>query len=598
MVVCPNCQTENRSGAKFCRSCAARLPETSPATRPLDDETVSETITLRLPDSASSASSPAHPPRRTDTKPLALAPGLIRRPVGAIFGDAFLYKSLTFSDETQSHYLVTQLAAPEQDLSQRVLFCPNPNCGAFFPPRQDVPEKFCTDCGAVLELYSQDLLIIETLQPASETLLQIAHKGLSHGSVRAPLMAFEEYLAGQVHYCLVMPPYGLLEAHPESRQVLVWGEQLARGLEYLHANGIWFGGRIDRACFGLVERRVVWANLASADLYPEGAVSDRLPDLRALANQIFYWMTGKTQYERTAALLPAVNQVFERALGSPGFSSGSEFASALEHLLQETAAPQAVDYRLGRRTHVGMVRNLNEDSIFTAEVNRIQQSTSQPVGVYVVADGMGGHAAGEMASGAIVNAIAQKSLSDLLPMQEAQNQGVDCSHWLRQAVEAANKAVYDLRRVTGTDMGSTLVAAVLDGDKAHIAHVGDSRIYFLNSQGIRQLTTDHSLVERLIATNQITREEARHHPQRNVVYRTVGDKAKVEVEMSVLTLQPGDFLLLCSDGLSGMVDDLQMHKIVMDAVSPQTACDALIAAANAAGGEDNISVVIVGIVRA
>jgi serine/threonine protein phosphatase PrpC len=165
-------------------------------------------------------------------------------------------------------------------------------------------------------------------------------------------------------------------------------------------------------------------------------------------------------------------------------------------------------------------------------------------------------------------------------------------------VEMANRKVFELRKSAGTDMGSTLVSAVLDGSRAYVAHVGDSRAYLINSQGIRQITTDHSLVERLIATNQITREEARHHPQRNVIYRTIGDKLKLEVDLSVHNLKVGDRLLLCSDGLSGMVDDPMIYQIVQGAASPQAACDALINAANAAGGEDNITAIIVEVTQA
>jgi protein phosphatase len=132
---------------------------------------------------------------------------------------------------------------------------------------------------------------------------------------------------------------------------------------------------------------------------------------------------------------------------------------------------------------------------------------------------------------------------------------------------------------------------------AYIAHVGDSRAYRISAQGIQRLTLDHSLVERLIATHQITREEARFHPQRNVIYRTIGDKSKIEVEVSANLLDPGDYLLLCSDGLSGMLDDQTILKRVLEASDPQAACDALVAAANAAGGDDNISVVLVQVVQ-
>ena len=146
-------------------------------------------------------------------------------------------------------------------------------------------------------------------------------------------------------------------------------------------------------------------------------------------------------------------------------------------------------------------------------------------------------------------------------------------------------------------MGSTLVIALMEGTKAFISNVGDSRAYRINARGIQQLTTDHSLVQRLIATNQITPAEARHHPQRNVVYRTVGDKPKVEIDINQFNFAIGDRLLICSDGLSGMVEDHYLQQIVMGASSPQAAVDALIEAANEAGGEDNITAILVELVK-
>lgn len=599
MVICPNCQTENRSGAKFCKNCAVMLPESPAQTRPLDDGNPrKDRATVRL----NSEPLPRNPgvPERTNTRPLPASPPLTNRPAGAIFGDAFLYLGLVFSDDQRNHYLVTQLAVPEH---LRILVCSNPACGAIFPPREGDPERFCTDCGKALGVGGQSLLLVETLTPVLENVKRVVAQGLSHGNVRAPLAAFDEFVAGARRHCLVMPEVSVLGGHPEARQALRWGIELARGMDYLHANGIAFNGSLDETCFALVDERAVWANFAGCVMYPGGYVADdvrriHVADTRALASQVFYWLTGKRQYEHDPNLVPAIDKVFEQALGANGFASGDELMHALEQAVESAVASQVVDFRLGRRTDVGMVRNLNEDSILTLEIGRIQQSFSQPLGVYVVADGMGGHAAGEVASGAIVNNIAQKAVLELMPAQITQGAGQDRSEWLRQAVESANKQVFDLRKSAGTDMGSTLVSVVLEGSKAYVAHVGDSRVYLINAQGIRQLTTDHSLVERLIATKQITREEARHHPQRNVVYRTIGDKSKVDVDVSVQTLSPGDHLMLCSDGLCGMVEDETIRRIVMHADAPQSACDSLIDAANAAGGEDNISVIIVKLVQA
>ena len=142
-------------------------------------------------------------------------------------------------------------------------------------------------------------------------------------------------------------------------------------------------------------------------------------------------------------------------------------------------------------------------------------------------------------------------------------------------------------------MGTTVVAVLIESDQACIAHVGDSRAYRINGAGIEQLTVDHSLVESLVAANQISREEARTHPQANVIYRTVGDNPHVVVDLKRITLAPGDFLLLCSDGLSGMLTDEMIREIILGASSPQAACDALVEAANRAGGEDNCTVILI-----
>lgn len=532
---------------------------------------------------------------RTNTKPLPPSQAFIRRPDRAIFGDAFLANSLVFDDENQKIYLVSQLRVTNE---LRILECPNPACGAFFPPRSDGPEKFCTDCGTPLSPSLQELVLVEKRTPVPENVATIIQRGLSHGSIRAPLSSFEEFLGGMTRYCQVMPQVAGLEGQPDTQQVLEWAVQLARGLDYLHDNGIYFEGMLDTRSLGLVGNRAVWANFSDSKIDPDGYVSERKADVRAFISLVYSLLTNRQSYEFDPKLPAGINQVFEQAFSEPGYENSLVFAAALEGFSEKPVPSAAIDYEIGKRTDVGMIRSLNEDSILTIEITRIQQSVSQPLGVFVVADGMGGHAAGEIASGAIVNAIAQQSAAELLPGQIAQGSNQDRSSWLRSAVENANKKVFEMRKSAGTDMGSTLVSAVLDGQTAYLTHIGDSRAYLVTEHEIRQLTTDHSLVERLIATKQITRAEARHHPQRNVIYRTVGDKAQVDLEVLVEQLQVGFYLLLCSDGMSGMVEDQAMHRIIMEAPSPQKACDALIEAANAAGGEDNISVIVVKITQA
>lgn len=600
MVVCPKCQTQNRPGARFCMNCATPL---SVATRPLDEALVAGLVSEKNNPAGRSgnpaASTPLNGPATgqgpsSETHPLDTSQPFAHRPTGAVFGERFLLQSLLYSDERQNRYLVSQLNLP---LDQQVRACPNPACGAIFSPAHCNPEKFCTDCGTPLGPPLDVLVIWETATPPPANLRLLVEKCLTHSAIRPPLAFFEEQLGGVTYHALVLPNIPPLEHRPEPQQALGWAVSIAAALDYLHANGVTFNGRIDPSCFGLTESRAVWTNFAACAIYADGLVPDRQPDLRALTGLIFNWVTGRAQYEPVPGLPPALHQFFELGLTGSGFSTALELSQALEAALLKVEQSQPVDFEIGRRTSTGMVRNLNEDSLMALEFNRLLQSVSQPLGVFVVADGMGGHAAGEIASGAIVNAIASKALAELLPRQVAQTESLDCERWLRRAVEYANQAVYDLRKSAGTDMGSTMVAAVIEGNTAYVTHVGDSRVYLVNSQGIRQITVDHSLVERLIATNQITREEARHHPQRNVIYRTIGDKAKVDLEVGVHLLKPGEQLMLCSDGMSGMVDDQAMYRIIKASASPQQACDELVAAANRAGGEDNISVILVKLIQ-
>jgi protein phosphatase len=272
-------------------------------------------------------------------------------------------------------------------------------------------------------------------------------------------------------------------------------------------------------------------------------------------------------------------------------------AEAFREAVAAIRRPTTLRLRVGRHTDVGMVRDLNEDSLLALDMDRIHRSISRPIGLYVVADGMGGHSAGDVASGLAINTMADQMVTHLLVPQltgEIDAATFDAQRWLADAVQATNLAVFTHRRSASTDMGTTLVAALLVGDTAYIANVGDSRAYLITQDDdIRRITIDHSLVERLVAIGQIKPDEARSHPQRNVIYRTIGDKEEADVDFFAQQLNPGDSLLLCSDGLSGKVEDDEMQRLVSRSQSPQEACELLVQAANDHGGDDNITVIIV-----
>ncbi len=245
---------------------------------------------------------------------------------------------------------------------------------------------------------------------------------------------------------------------------------------------------------------------------------------------------------------------------------------------------------VGVCTDVGRRRALNEDSYLALDLGRGNQGGPA---LYVVADGMGGYDAGEVASGLAVQIVAELAREAIASSVKPGDDGEQARLWLRHWVGEANRAVHEARQAASSEMGTTLVAALVMGATATIANVGDSRCYHVGPHGIKRVTVDHSLVERLVSAGQITRAEADGHPQRNVIYRAIGDRAEVEVDLYEQALAAGEALLLCSDGLCGMVPDERIYAIWTSAATPQQACDRLVAAANEAGGEDNITVVVV-----
>lgn len=260
---------------------------------------------------------------------------------------------------------------------------------------------------------------------------------------------------------------------------------------------------------------------------------------------------------------------------------------------EELCHPDSVTLVIGHRTHVGQARALNEDSLLTLDVVPVFRSITVPLGLVAVADGMGGHQAGDVASRLAIQAIAERAMSEVLHPAIAGEALPDLHRWLRATVLAANRAVYNQRKAAGTDMGTTLVTAIVVGDMATIANVGDSRAYLLKQDEVVQITTDHSLVERLVATGQIQPQEAINHPQRHIIYRVIGDIPWVEADLFDQRLSPGQSLLLCSDGLPTMLSDGQIWQIWRSSASTQEACDRLVEAANRAGGQDNVTAVMV-----
>jgi protein phosphatase len=249
--------------------------------------------------------------------------------------------------------------------------------------------------------------------------------------------------------------------------------------------------------------------------------------------------------------------------------------------------------QIGHLSDVGLVRPHNEDASLVVESVFEGDQSPETLGLFIVADGMGGHHAGEVASALAARHVAGYLLREVyLPyLQQSAHQAdqLPLTEALQQAVEAANQAVHD--QVPGS--GTTLTCALVINTRVYLAHVGDSRAYLYYNQELKQITRDHSYVDKLVELGQISAEAAALHPQRNVLYRAVGQGDQLEIDIHLLDLPGGGRLLLCSDGLWGMLSDDVIQAVLASARSPQDACQELIAAANEAGGRDNITVIVI-----
>ena len=229
----------------------------------------------------------------------------------------------------------------------------------------------------------------------------------------------------------------------------------------------------------------------------------------------------------------------------------------------------------------GKRRQLNQDVVYSSEL---------PVGnlpnLFIIADGMGGHKAGDFASRFAVDTICR---------EVEHSAGRSPEEILQSAINVANAGIFELsndnRDLEG--MGTTVVAAVVYGDCLKVGNVGDSRLYIVNGKNIRQITTDHSLVEEMIRMGGLDRESARTHPNKNIITRAVGVTSAVAADFYEVRLQEGDIILLCSDGLSNMLEDEEIRMIVNAQRDIMEKAEALVRAANQNGGRDNISLILI-----
>lgn len=228
------------------------------------------------------------------------------------------------------------------------------------------------------------------------------------------------------------------------------------------------------------------------------------------------------------------------------------------------------------RSDIGLVRETNEDSYAFV-----------PPNLFVVADGMGGHAAGEIASNLAVKTVTEYVAQNIYSLKP--------DIVLEQAITEANKIIYEMAYSNGqyAGMGTTVSAAYVDAENIYWGHVGDSRIYLLRDNELCQLTSDHSLVWELVQSGKITPDEALFHPQRNMLTRAVGTSSNISVDTGIANWTAGNKILLCTDGLTNMISELGICKLLTHSPLDSSIMDTLIEDAKQAGGLDNITAILV-----
>jgi PPM family protein phosphatase len=365
------------------------------------------------------------------------------------------------------------------------------------------------------------------------------------------------------------------EASPLTNgRILQIAQRVAGTLAFLHVNGVQVGP-IERANILIGADNTI--RLFDLDIrgvadqpVPDGARSD---ELRAVGEMLRRYCN--VEAEALAQFLSAV--------ADGEYPSPAAFGRAIESrfdAFEGLSYPRAV----GAMSDVGLSRQLNEDNWGWRKLS--PRST-----LFVVADGMGGHDSGEVASD-----LAVRTICKVAHQLEAQRPSMpdEGRKMLGEAFQTANNTIKGEAESRGTDMGTTLVSMLVVDDKlALVANVGDSRAYMLRDGALHQITEDHSLVAKYVQTGKITREDARTHPHSNILLRTVGTERDVDIDITAVDIRPGDKVLLCSDGLWGDVEDRDMLSILTTYDDPRLAARELVRASHSGGGKDNVTLLIV-----
>jgi serine/threonine protein phosphatase PrpC len=607
------------------------------------------------PDQVEDQTSPLLPVEREELTAL---------PINAVVDGRYIVQSLLHHGEDRNLYRVT---------TRKQQRCPT--CGRVLAADLEL----CPRCGTALsdQPPADFYLMAESYRP--DALMQdpdMMESNLYHPNLVPVIDFFSHKPFGHARYYAVAEPrqgvrLSQLSLPRPGGQVLNWAMQLSDALDYLHSRGV-VGAGAEADDILVQGDRASLASLQNARTNVEDAdelTQQQSMDLARLASTMFEAFTGFPAAMSPEGILPmpssapeqvgaAFRAAIEPAQGTAPHISAARWrdllASALEAVAELERPGRPVTFVSAGLTDVGHLREQNQDSFGMIEFTQASVERPMRIGLYIVADGLGGHKGGEIACALAVQAfcgeLTSRIISSLiaasgdrsLPGNDAILQG------MARAVQSANERIYKARDTRRNDMGTTVVAVLVAGGKAYVVNVGDSRIYLYtkprrdtssqNGNGVSpvvkgtsplagttplkgtnvlnpasvnpevdtapmdrseyvltQVSIDHSLVHRLVELGQLDAEEAKVHPHRNFIYRSLGGPPPIEVDTFVRTLHPGDRLLLCSDGLNSMIEDSEIESVLATEENPEVAAQSLINLANEAGGHDNITCIVVDI---
>lgn len=442
-------------------------------------------------------------------------------------------------------------------------------------------DAVCVECGS--ELGERHFVLSERWRGNFPAYLDLQEMGLVHTGLARVYQVFED--SSRLFTVNEMVHQGFLCDLASPLQVHDLVELVSRGcetLDYLHESGI---GLINLGKDQLVVRgSLLLFHDLDIEVLHEGPVpvEQRRLDVERL---------GRLLREYTPFDVPALRLVFDAACDAQ-FEHPSEFAeqtrASIRHVSIQDPSPGPVYAHISGMSDVGMLRTLNEDCWGWERL-------SDDLSLYAVADGMGGHDSGEVASEMAIKTLLSSARRRLQELQVLDDEALEML--LDKSFGEANNAIKDASRLRRSDMGTTLVCMLVYQNRlAFVANVGDSRALLIRSSELQQISQDHSLVANLVAMGKISKAAARNHPHSNILVRTVGKEFDVEIDIFRQEVQSGDLLLLCSDGLWGEVEDADLVRLVTkEASEPRGMVQALVRAANENGGHDNVTALMVRI---